>query len=67
MRLVKAYGGQSIAVYNEKKGDNTAKYLLSSGRVNFCVPADFTAGSLIEKIVCTVMRKIKAVSDMESI
>ncbi|MBQ6183013.1 MAG: haloacid dehalogenase-like hydrolase [Clostridia bacterium] len=66
MRLVKAYGGQSIAVYNEKKGDNTAKYLLSSGRVNYCVPADFTAGSLIEKIVCTVMKKIKAVSDMES-
>ena len=66
MRLVKAYGGQSIAVYNEKKGDNTAKYLLSSGRVNYCVPADFTAGSLIEKIVCAVMRKIKAVSDMES-
>ncbi|MBO7400139.1 MAG: haloacid dehalogenase-like hydrolase, partial [Clostridia bacterium] len=66
MRLVKAYGGQSIAVYNEKKGDNTAKRLLSSGRVNYCVPADFTAGSLIEKIVCTVMKKIKAVSDMES-
>ncbi len=66
MRLVKAYGGQSIAVYNEKKGDNTAKRLLSSGRVNYCVPADFTSGSLIENIVCAVMRKIKAVSDMES-
>ncbi len=66
MRLVKAYGGQSIAVYNEKKGDNTAKHLLSSGRVNYCVPADFTSGSLIENIVCAVMRKIKAVSDMES-
>ncbi len=67
MRLVKAYGGQSIAVYNKEKSSDTAKYLLSSGRVNYCVPADFSAGGELEKIVTAVMNKIKAVSDMQSL
>lgn len=66
MRLVKAYGGQSIAVYNKEKSKDTADYLLSTGRVNFCAEADYTRGGEMEKIFTVVLKKIKAVSDMQS-
>ena len=66
MRLVKAYGGQSIAVYNREKGKETAQYLLSTGRVNFRTAADYSAGSEMENIVAAVLKKIRSVYDMQS-
>ena len=39
MRLVREYGGKSIAVYSEK--DTTARQLIKDGRVNFMTRADY--------------------------
>ncbi len=66
MKLVKVNGGQSIAVYNPGQGKEIAQKLIKNGRVNFCVPADYSEGSDLEAIVLAIMNKIKAVSEMES-
>ena len=39
---------------------NAAKRLFKEGRVNFIAKADYTSGSLMEKIVQTVLDKINA-------
>lgn len=53
MRLVKDYGGKSIAVYSND--DATAKRLKEEGRVNFIAKADYSENSemdsLIKKII----------------
>ena len=61
MKIVKMFGGHSIAVYdpsNEKK-TNVAKKLLRQQRVNFITPTDYTEGSRAMQIVCTIIDKIK--------
>ena len=67
MKLVKAHGGQSIAVYDQDKGKNAAQNLLKDNRVNYIVPADYNEGSEIEVLVKAIMKKIKAVFIMESL
>ena len=49
MRLVKEYGGKSIAVYNTD--DTTARRLHRDGRVNFTAKADYRQGSDMETLV----------------
>lgn len=66
MKLVKVNGGQSIAVYDQAKGKSVAQALVSANRVNYCVPADYSEGSDIESIVTAIMKKIMAVSEMQS-
>ena len=66
MKLVKANGGQSIAVYDEKRGKEAAEGLKKDNRVNFVAPADYSAGSDIETIVQAIMKKIQAVEEMQS-
>lgn len=66
MKLVKANGGQSIAVYDQAKGKSAAQGLVSADRVNFCVPADYSEGSDIETVVTAIMKKIQAMSEMQS-
>ena len=66
MKPVKVNGGQSIAVYNPGQGKEIAQKPIKNGRVNFCVPADYSEGSDLEAIVSAIMNKIKAVSEMES-
>ena len=62
MKIVKMFGGHSIAVYNpEIPGkEASAKKLLKQGRVNFIAPAEYTEDSLNYKIVCSIIDKIKA-------
>ena len=62
MKIVKMFGGNSIAVYNPeiKKKVNVAKKLLRQHRVNFITPADYTKESRTYKIVCSIIDKIKA-------
>jgi hypothetical protein len=60
MRLVKNYGGHSIAVYNpesqgKRKEMNT---LIRDNRVNHVCPADYSAGSDIDSVVKTIIDKI---------
>ena len=67
MRLVKAYGGQSIAVYDRNRGKAAAESLLAADRVNFCIAADYSSGGEAESIVTAALRKIKAVNDLQSL
>ena len=66
MKLVKANGGQSIAVYDPEKGKTAAQGLLEANRVNFVVPAEYGEGSDIETIVKAIIKKIQAVEEMQS-
>lgn len=66
MKLVKSNGGQSIAVFDPKKGPASASSLLKADRVNYIVPADYSPGSRLEDVVHAIVRKIQAESEMLS-
>ncbi len=66
MKLVKSYGGQSIAVFDQEKGKDAAERLKQDNRVNFIAAADYSAGSDIETIVKAIIKKIQAVEEMQS-
>lgn len=66
MKLVRANGGQSIAVYTPENGLARVKSLLSAQRVNYIAPADYSERSDIESIVFAIIRKVKAEADMLS-
>ena len=61
MKMMRAYGGQAIAVYQE---DNRAgvEDLLSKGRVDFIFPADYREGTGLDSTVKNIIRKM-AISD----
>ena len=67
MKLVKANGGQSIAVYDPEKGENGARALMNDDRVNFLVPADYSEGGPVEESVRSIMKKIQAVEEIRSL
>ena len=62
MKLVKAQGGYSIAVYQPRKTKmkRMADQLLKDDRVHYTAPADYTDGSLIDRQVKAVIRKMVA-------
>ena len=66
MKIVKMFGGNSIAVYNPeiKKKVNVAKKLLRQQRVNFITPADYTKDRRTYQVVCAIIDKIKADFDL---
>lgn len=66
MKLVRANGGQSIAIYDPEKGKETAMNLLKAERVNYIVPAEYGPGSDIETIVKAIIKKIQAVVEMRT-
>ena len=62
MRLVKNFGGHSIAVYNpnseSKRGEMNT--LIRDNRVNHVCPADYSEGSEIDTVVKTILDKCDA-------
>ncbi|MBP3482733.1 MAG: haloacid dehalogenase-like hydrolase [Alistipes sp.] len=60
MRLVKNFGGHSIAVYNpmEKGARKEMSTLIRDNRVSHVCPADYTDGSEIDTVVKTIIDKI---------
>ena len=60
MRLVKNFGGHSIAVYNPNKqgAQKGLSSLIHDNRVNHVCPADYSAGSDIDTVVKTIIDKI---------
>lgn len=62
MKIVKMFGGNSIAVYNPASAAKkaTAEKLLRQHRVNFITPADYTKESRTYGLVCAIIDKIKA-------
>lgn len=69
MKIVRMFGGNSIAVYNPdiKKKVNVARKLLRQQRVNFIAPADYTAESRTYQVVCAIIDKIKADYDLANL
>jgi 2-hydroxy-3-keto-5-methylthiopentenyl-1-phosphate phosphatase len=69
MRLVKEYGGKSIAVYNSasERSVSTAKKLINDGRANFMVQADYSEGSDMEKLVKRIIDHMSADSALEDL
>lgn len=61
MRLVKLYGGKSIAVYHgSSEADKaTARKLIHDGRVNFMCEADYREGSEMETLMKQIIDVIK--------
>ena len=61
MRLVKNYGGHSIAVYNPEQEEvqkESMAALIQDNRVNHVCPADYSEGSDIDGIVKMIIDKI---------
>lgn len=61
MKLVKTNGGQSIAVFDQEKGQEAAQKLRTDGRINFIAAADYGVNSDMETIVQAIIKKIHAV------
>lgn len=57
MKMMRAYGGQAIAVYQE--GDRMGvEDLLAKGRVDFIFPADYSEGTALDLTVKNIIRKM---------
>ena len=69
MKIVKMFGGNSIAVYNPNipRKKNTARRLLRQQRVNFITPADYTKESRTYEVVCSIIDKIQIDFDLANL
>ena len=69
MRLVKNFGGHSIAVYNPKdKGKrNEMNTLIRDNRVNHVCPADYNDGSEMDTVVKAIIDKCVADHKLEKL
>ena len=61
MKMMRSYGGEAIAVYQEENRQGVED-LLSKGRVDFIFPADYRAGTDLEVTVQNIIRKM-AITD----
>ena len=67
MKMVKERQGNAIAVYKPKSSHSRDKAikLLKDDRVNFALPADYSEGKDIDKVVKTILNKIATECDLE--
>ena len=56
MKMMKAYGGYSIAVY--QKRDSKVEELLRKDRVDYICPADYSENTSLDTIVKNIIRKM---------
>ena len=61
MKMMRAYGGQAIAVYQSGNRSGVEE-LLARRRVDFIFPADYREGSALEETVKNIIRKM-AIAD----
>ncbi len=61
MKMMRAYGGQAIAVYQESNRMGVED-LLAKGRVDFIFPADYSEGTALDLTVKNIIRKM-AITD----
>ncbi|WP_295583424.1 HAD family hydrolase [uncultured Oscillibacter sp.] len=61
MKMMRAYGGQAIAVYQESNRLGVED-LLAKGRVDFIFPADYREGTALDATVKNIIRKM-AIAD----
>ena len=57
MKMMRAYGGQAIAVYQESNRLGVED-LLAKGRVDFIFRADYSEGTALDATVKDIIRKI---------
>ena len=57
MKMMRAYGGQGIAVYQASNRQGVEK-LLADGRVDFIFPADYREGMELDRTVRDILRKM---------
>ena len=57
MKMMRAYGGQAIAVYQASNRQGVEK-LLADGRVDFILPADYREGMELDRTVRDILRKM---------
>ena len=62
MKMMRAYGGQAVAVY-QKSNRTAVEDLLRNGRVDFIFPADYSEGSILDVTMKNIIRKM-AISDL---
>ena len=69
MKIVTMFGGNCIAVYNSQVPGKkaVAEKLRRQGRVNFIAPAVYTRDGRAFRIVCSIIDKIKAEYDLDSL
>ncbi|MDY5942702.1 MAG: haloacid dehalogenase-like hydrolase, partial [Oscillospiraceae bacterium] len=61
MKMMRAYGGQAVAVYQDSNRAGVED-LLAKGRVDFIFPADYRDGTLFDETMKNIVRKI-AITD----
>ena len=57
MKMMRAYGGQAIAVY-QASNRTGVEDLLAKGRVDFIFPADYSPGTALEETVKNILRRM---------
>ena len=64
MKMMRAYGGQAIAVYQavNKRG---VEQLLRDGRVDYIFPADYREGTALELTMQNIIRKMAVTARLE--
>ncbi len=63
MKMMKAYGGQSIAVYNDNNKEKVEQLLIED-RVDFIFPADYSKDGALDKTMKNILRKIAIQNDL---
>ena len=61
MKMMRAYGGQAVAVYQDSNRAGV-EGLLKDGRVDFIFPADYREGEPLDETMKNILRKM-AISD----
>jgi len=69
MKIVKMFGGHSIAVYNpsNERKKETARKLLRQKRVNFMTPANYRKDGRTYHLVCSIIDKIAADFELQQL
>lgn len=67
MKIVKMFGGHSVAVYNpaNEHKKETARKLLRQQRVNFMTPANYRKDGRTYHLVCSIIDKIAADCELQ--
>ena len=67
MKLVNMFGGNAIAVFDPARPGKkeNARKLLRQGRANFITPASYTKDSRTFRLVCSIIDKIKADTELK--
>ena len=68
MRLVNAYGGHSIGVYNTQTNDKTKVYkMMSENRIKYFAPADYQDGSELDLLLKCIIDRTATNEKLEAL